>query len=430
MAGSHDSGCCDCCGPSTDRSNGNAERRQQHHQHNNQSRPHQQQRPALPPLPLQPVLPGPSPAAVPAPPQQPAPPNLRANLRVPPDLQNDNANNNNNNYGHNLAASHQNVAHYVNQVNLHLNLTNNNHQNLAQQPAPEQQQARHHVHLPQLASDFVYNNNNNHIYVNPHSYDTNTAASLTTTASHTATGSTAAAVSLHTTSTAAALGAAATASLPATGGDHENNNGTDVAIGGGDLTRQHTSTTLNTLNTYLFPCGADSAGTIGGITFNGSHSCDLDSDFSRMVAGSEGGSSTISPGLGFINKRRIKRLFGVGNGGNYNTALRRRSSHLVQFQTAALAAKKQQKMEREATVASANAAFYEQQKKKKEKKKTPGPPPQVRAQAGNQMDDPYMNRPRRKTHKSKDKDDPLQQQNPYEQKENFYDKYFCLYGLQ
>ncbi|KAM7349935.1 potassium voltage-gated channel protein Shaker isoform 3-T3 [Cochliomyia hominivorax] len=423
MADSHDSGSCDCCGTTSDRSNANSERRQQQHP----------QRPVLPPLPIQPIMPLPPHAAAvgAALPQQPPPALVRENPRLQPDLQNNNinnnnANNNNNNNNGNNLTSHHNVAHYVNQVNLHLNLTNNNHHHNHQQQqnqhAQAQQNAPQTQQQAQLSRDYVYNNNNNHIYVNPHSYDTNTAASLTTTASHTATGSTAAAASLNTSSTAAALGAAATASLPPPSGDHENNNGTCMTGGGGDLTRQHTSTTLSTLNTYLFPCGADSAGTIGGITFNGSHSCDLDSNFSRMVAGSDGDSSTISSGLGFINKRRIKRLFGVGNGGPYTSALRRRSSHLIQFQTAALAAKKQQQMEREATVASANAAFYEQQKKKKEKKKTPGPPPQVRAQATRQMDDPMMNRPRRNTTKSKDKEDHFQQQNPYEQKENFYEK--------
>ncbi|XP_058977923.1 potassium voltage-gated channel protein Shaker isoform X2 [Musca domestica] len=436
MVGSHDSGTCDCCGTS---SGGSTERRQQQQQ---------LQRAHLPPLPIQPILPaGPPPqqaAAAPAaaqPRQQqqaaggggadnPRPPGQQQ-ARPPQhvqDQQNNNNNNNNNNppahaNPQNLAQQ-RNIAHYVNQVNLHLNLTNNNPeqppahpQQQQQPPPPAQHQQPAHAPPPQLGRDYVYNNNNNHIYVNPHSYDTNTATSLTnTTASqNTATGSTAQAVSLqHTTAGGGNLGGGH--------GDHENNNGyvggggggggsEAGAVGGGDLTRQHTSTTLSTLNTYLFPCGADSAGTIGGVTFNGSHSCDLDSNFSRMVAGSsEGGSSTISSGLGFINKRRIKRLFGVGGGGPYASALRRRSSHLIQFQTAALAAKKQQQMEREAAVASANAAFYEQQKKKKEKKKPPGPPPQARNQNSRQMEDPMMNRPRRNTNKKKDEPNPYEQQ--------------------
>ncbi|XP_037890480.1 potassium voltage-gated channel protein Shaker isoform X4 [Glossina fuscipes] len=497
--GSHDPGSCDCCGTTSDRSNSNGNIRlsqqQQQQQPQQQQQQQQQQalnnnnnsiqgqppqRPHLPPLPIQPLLPAPparlaenhhhhhhhhhphhhhhhqlqaanapidgQPLQPPAQPTNADSSRQRTTRSRPTQrIQDQQNNNNNNDINTNNRNALQHVAHYINQVNLHLNLTNNNNNNTtAAAPVASaaaatttatntttQQQSRQSARLTiaQLPSEFVYNNNNNHIYVNPHSYDTNTAASLSTSASHTATGSTAVVVPQ--------------SSANASGNltqwqDYQdvnlNNNslvvgeGTGGGItgggGGGDLTRQHTSTTLSTLNTYLFPCGVDSAGTIGGITFNGSQSCDLDSNFSRMVAGSEeGGSSTISSGLGFINKRRIKRLFGVGSG-PYASALRRRSSQLAQFQTAALAAKKQQKMEREASVAAANAAFYEQQqKKKKEKKKPPGPPAQMRAQNSRQMEDPMMNRPRRNTtNTDKKKEQKQQQQNFYEQKDNLYDK--------
>ncbi|XP_030378326.1 uncharacterized protein DDB_G0283357 [Scaptodrosophila lebanonensis] len=268
--------------------------------------------------------------------------------------------------------------------------------------------------------------NNNHIYVNPHSYDSSTGGSIS--------GSTAIMLPMP------------LQLVP------DNNNGAGLATSSScALSRQHTSTTLSTLNTYLFPCGADSAGTIGGGTFNGSTSCDLDSNFSQMVAGSEAGSSTFSAGGGggggvggvglstglggFINKRRIRKLFGVGNGGGssagdnfgvapYASALRRRSSHLVQFHTAAFAKKKQQQQQEQmeqriATVASANAAFLERREQQQQqqqqqqqplqpvhmlqqpqpkKKKPPGPPAQMRQQASRTMDqDPLMNRPRKNT---------------------------------
>ncbi|XP_030079882.1 uncharacterized protein LOC115483077, partial [Drosophila hydei] len=75
--------------------------------------------------------------------------------------------------------------------------------------------------------------------------------------------------------------------------DQSNQSSSSNGLSLGAISRPATTTTLSTLNTYLFPCGADSAGTIGGGTFNGSASCDLDSNFSHMVAGgSEAGSST------------------------------------------------------------------------------------------------------------------------------------------
>ncbi|KAI8034867.1 hypothetical protein M5D96_012383 [Drosophila gunungcola] len=222
---------------------------------------------------------------------------------------------------------------------------------------------------------------------------------------------------------------------------------------------------MSTLNTYLFPCGVDSAS-----------SCDLDSNFSQMLgAGSEGGASsslsqTTAPvgtvtglglgvqlGLGFINsRRRIRRLFGVGEmvppvatPTPYAAALRRRSSQVVQM------TKKREKeledleqQQRIATVASANAAFLERREQqqlqqqqqqqqhqqqqqypqqhlqfafnplqpeagKKKKKKPPGPPAHTRQQSSRTMDDPMMNRPRKSTPASSKKKD-KGPENPYE----------------
>ncbi|XP_039227015.1 putative uncharacterized protein DDB_G0288537 isoform X5 [Drosophila yakuba] len=316
--------------------------------------------------------------------------------------------------------------------------------------------------------------NNNHIYVNPHSYDSSTTGSVS--------GSTAVMLPLplslplslplnlqHQPSAAAGSGsgsgsaATGAATLDAQqphplGGS---NTGAISRIGTLTGTGTSTSTTLSTLNTYLFPCGADSAS-----------SCDLDSNFSQMLgAGSEGGASsslsqTTAPagaaaglglgvqlGLGFINsRRRIRRLFGVGDmvppvatPTPYAAALRRRSSQLVQM------TKKREKeledleqQQRIATVASANAAFLERREQqqqqqqqhlqqtqqqqqhlqfafnplqpeagKKKKKKPPGPPAHTRQQSSRTMDDPMMNRPRKSTpaaSKKKDKGP----ENPYE----------------
>ncbi|XP_032581383.1 potassium voltage-gated channel protein Shaker isoform X2 [Drosophila sechellia] len=302
--------------------------------------------------------------------------------------------------------------------------------------------------------------NNNHIYVNPHSYDSSTTGSVS--------GSTAVMLPLPLTlplnlqhQPSAAGAAAGSASVDsqqqnALGGS---NTGAISRIGTMTGTGTSTSTTLSTLNTYLFPCGADSAS-----------SCDLDSNFSQMLgAGSEGGASsslsqTTAPagaglglgvqlGLGFINsRRRIRRLFGVGDmvppvatPTPYAAALRRRSSQLVQM------TKKREKeledleqQQRIATVASANAAFLERREQqqqqqqqqhlqqtqqqqhlqfafnplqpeagKKKKKKPPGPPAHTRQQSSRTMDDPMMNRPRKSTPAaSKKKDKGLE--NPYE----------------
>ncbi|XP_043949102.1 potassium voltage-gated channel protein Shaker isoform X3 [Drosophila biarmipes] len=315
-------------------------------------------------------------------------------------------------------------------------------------------------------------NNNNHIYVNPHSYDSSTTGSVS--------GSTAVMLPLplslplnlqHQPAAATGGGGAAAAAALDAQQQHplgsNSNTGAISRIGTLTGTGTSTSTTLSTLNTYLFPCGADSAAS----------SCDLDSNFSQMLgAGSEGGASSslsqvtapagaatvpgsgsglglgVQLGLGFINsRRRIRRLFGVGEmmpavatPTPYAAALRRRSSQIVQ-----LTKKREKELEdleqqqRIATVASANAAFLERREQqqqqqlqqqqhqaqqphlqfafnplqpeagKKKKKKPPGPPAHTRQQSSRTMDDPMMNRPRKATpaaSKKKDKGS----ENPYE----------------
>nr|XP_043066122.1 SWI/SNF chromatin-remodeling complex subunit SWI1 isoform X5 [Drosophila bipectinata] len=322
------------------------------------------------------------------------------------------------------------------------------------------------------ATTTASSSNNNHIYVNPHSYDSSTTGSVS--------GSTAVMMPLPVAAaptTTGGGGGGATSAATTTASDASqqhplgaisrtgNGNGTSTGTGTvtctgtGAGTGTSTSTTLSTLNTYLFPCGADSAS-----------SCDLDSNFSQML--DAGGSSSLSHqstapvglglgvqlGLGFVNsRRRIRRLFGVGGGDfqqspgtptPYAAALRRRSSQLMQ-----LTKKREKELEdleqqqRIATVASANAAFLERREQqlqqqqqqqlhlqlqqqqqqtqfigfnplqaeagKKKKKKPPGPPAQARQQSSRTMEDPLMNRPRKNTPSSNKKKD-KNLENPYE----------------
>ncbi|XP_055915570.1 potassium voltage-gated channel protein Shaker isoform X2 [Eupeodes corollae] len=209
----------------------------------------------------------------------------------------------------------------------------------AQPPSQQQQQLnqpqqQHQQQQQQQRESNLLNNN--HIYVNPNSYDLNTNITTTT-------------------------------NIPIIIDENQLNNN--------HLSRQLTSTTLNTLNTYQFPC-EKGAGT-------GSIATDLDSNFSQYDDWAGGGVGVGGAG-GRGTEKKKRRLFGTVGGGR--------------------------KKGTTATTVGKQGTIKEQTpKEKKAAKKSSGPPPSsMRAQAGGgggkQLDDPLMQRPRRHKSSSKKKD--------------------------